>query len=245
MNFPPQPKETEVFSGLAKRPASRWRILCEILVVVTIFAAVLALPLVSRHHWLNIACLVAFFAAMTVFLRSRQSGWSHYGLFRPKSWWRAVWVALLLVFSVNLLVNLTLLPAVVELLGTGPDLSIFYQIRGRPTSLALLLVLTWLWAALGEEMFFRGYLMTRIAELFGSGWSGWMLGLLGSSLLFGLGHFYQGAAGMLLTGSLGLVAGIIFLATGRNLWVPILWHGFTDSFALVIIYLDKLPKAGF
>ena len=40
----------------------------------------------------------------------------------------------------------------------------------------------------------------------------------------------------------GLVFGMLYLTGGRNLWLPILTHGFSDTIALVLIYFGLVPK---
>ena len=61
------------------------------------------------------------------------------------------------------------------------------------------------------------------------------------SLLFGLGHFYQGPAGMIGSSVSGLLFGALYLTWGRNLWLPILAHGFSDTIGLALIYLGLAP----
>ncbi len=63
-----------------------------------------------------------------------------------------------------------------------------------------------------------------------------MFSLLLVSVLFGLLHSYQGTVGVVMTGVTGLVFGILYLASGRNLWAPIIAHGTTDTVSFLIIY---------
>jgi len=70
-----------------------------------------------------------------------------------------------------------------------------------------------------------------------------------AAVVFGLGHWPQGLAGVALTGTLGLGLGAILLYH-RSLWVAVLAHGFFDatSFALLASVermglLDKLKGA--
>jgi membrane protease YdiL (CAAX protease family) len=46
---------------------------------------------------------------------------------------------------------------------------------------------------------------------------------------------------MLATGISGLVFGVLYLATGRNLWAPILAHGIYDTVGFLLIFLGKYP----
>ena len=62
------------------------------------------------------------------------------------------------------------------------------------------------------------------------------------SLLFGLGHFYQGVAGVASSTVSGLFFGVLYLKSGRNLWLPILAHGFSDTIGLALIYLGLVPE---
>ena len=34
----------------------------------------------------------------------------------------------------------------------------------------------------------------------------------------------------------------LYLAAGRNLWLPILAHGFSDTIALALIYFGLVPE---
>ncbi len=241
-DLPEKPHEPWRQRLIERHSTSRPAIAVEILVAILCFGTVITLPFVIRGFWVHLLLLALFFIGLTVFIWLSKGSWRSYGLSSPGRWLRTISLALLLVFAVNLLVNTIVLPAVVAFAGAPPDLSIFYEARRSPVSLTLLLAVTWTWAAFGEELFFRGYLLNRLADLLGRSRAGWALGLLGSSALFGLCHFYQGLAGILLTGIVGLLAGLIYLAMGRNLWVPILWHGLTDTFTLLIIFIDKIDN---
>ena len=66
-----------------------------------------------------------------------------------------------------------------------------------------------------------------------------------SSLLFGLGHIYQGLSGMILSTLVGLLYIGAYFINGRNLWAPNLIHGIYDTTAFFTIFLSldrKIPK---
>ena len=69
--------------------------------------------------------------------------------------------------------------------------------------LGVILVLV---VALGEEIIFRGYLLKRIEEITAST----PLAVLSSTLLFAFGHAYEGGAGMVAVGYIGLVFSLLF-----------------------------------
>lgn len=62
-------------------------------------------------------------------------------------------------------------------------------------------------AGICEETGFRGYVLTKL-NLF---LNNWYLTVGLSSLCFGLGHFYQGAGGVILTGIYGLLFCLLFI----------------------------------
>jgi membrane protease YdiL (CAAX protease family) len=105
----------------------------------------------------------------------------------------------------------------------------------------LFLVLTWVLAAFGEEMVYRGYLMNRVAGLFNHARRPWLISLLVVHVAFAAAHAYQGWTGAIDEGLMGLLLGVIYLRTGRNLAVPIVAHGITDSIDFVLMFLGKYP----
>lgn len=111
-------------------------------------------------------------------------------------------------------------------------------------SLALFLTLSWILAAFGEELCFRGFLLQRLARVLGGSQTAWIVALLVSSAFFGWGHTEQGAAGWVQEGLSGLLLGVLFLACQRNLAVPIIAHGISNTLAFVLIYLGRYPGVG-
>jgi membrane protease YdiL (CAAX protease family) len=94
-----------------------------------------------------------------------------------------------------------------------------HQMRTDPWTLLALLALS----ASQEELFSRGYLVTRLRELLGSPWTAVTVG----AVPFALGHLYEGAAGVLGAYCSGLVLGWAFLKL-RSVWPLILAHAIFD-----------------
>ncbi|PYO98755.1 MAG: hypothetical protein DMD60_03475 [Gemmatimonadetes bacterium] len=98
-------------------------------------------------------------------------------------------------------------------------------------------------AAFGEEFVYRGYLLTRIARALGGEPRAWRAALVATSILFGVGHAFQGWSGVISAGLGGFLFGLLYLATGRNLWVCMIAHGTTDTVGFLLLYLGKYPGA--
>ncbi len=171
----------------------------------------------------------------------RRSSWREFGLRRPESWARTFFLAIGGVVTIHVLVGRILSRLVVDLTKQPVDISRFDALRGNITALISGLIIVWTLAAFGEEMIFRGFVMNRIADLFKNRKNGLIAALFISSILFGMGHFYQGLSGVILTGIVGIIYVLAYLADRCNLWAPILIHGLYDTSAFLLIYfnLDK------
>jgi membrane protease YdiL (CAAX protease family) len=99
------------------------------------------------------------------------------------------------------------------------------------------LAIVWIFAGFGEEIGYRGYLVTRAADLGSRSKAAYAVAMLYVSVLFGLGHFYKGPAGVMDSTYSGLVLGSLYLLSGCNLWAPILAHGLVDTAAVVAIFM--------
>lgn len=142
------------------------------------------------------------------------------------------------------LVGFLILTLLKPLIGTQTqDLSLFSNMLGHniPALLGWLAV-TWSFAAFGEEIVYRGYLMSRMSDLVGTSRWGWGISLLVSSIIFSLSHAYQGPAGMIQSGTLGLVFGSVYLIARRNLWANILCHGINDSLNFLLLFFFLVAR---
>ncbi len=94
-------------------------------------------------------------------------------------------------------------------------------------------------AGVGEEIVYRGFLITYSAELFGD--IGW--GVVGTLVLpavsFGLAHIYQGFHAVVKIVAMALLFGFFFFRTG-SLWPLILLHTAIDAVGgLLSWYLEE------
>jgi len=134
-------------------------------------------------------------------------------------------------------------PALARVTGRLPDVSLFAPLAGNVHFLLISLAVAWTLAACGEEFVFRGYLLTRVARALGGAPRAWLGALMVTSILFGVGHAYQGLSGMITAGLGGFVFGLLYLATGRNLWVSVVAHGTMDTVGFLLLFSGKYPGA--
>lgn len=97
------------------------------------------------------------------------------------------------------------------------------------SALGLLLVLV---VAVAEETIFRGYLILRFRSIAASP----AFGIAMSTLVFALGHGYEGSAGLVTVGFMGLVFAAMYLWRG-SLIAPMAMHFLQDFIGVVVVPL--------
>jgi hypothetical protein len=132
-------------------------------------------------------------------------------------------------------------PFLIHVLHKKPNLEDFRDLIGNFGLTLIFIGLTWTLAAFGEEMVYRGYLMNRVADFFNRTRGAWIISLIVVHVGFGLAHAYQGITGIIDEGLSGLLLGIVYLRTGRNLSVPVIAHGVGDTIDFILIFLNKYP----
>ena len=128
------------------------------------------------------------------------------------------------------------MPVANHVSGKEQDLSDFDGLQGDLGMLLALLALSWTLAAFGEELAYRGYLLTRLREALGGGRLGLVIGVLGSSLLFGLGHTEQGLIGVLVV-TVDAVAWCLLRLRYRTVWASALAHGFNNTLGFLAFFV--------
>jgi membrane protease YdiL (CAAX protease family) len=86
-----------------------------------------------------------------------------------------------------------------------------------------------------------GLLDEPVADVLNRTQTAWIVSLFAVPIGFGLAHAYQGITGVIDEGLMGLLLGLIYLRAGRNLAVPIIAHGASDSIDAVLIFLGLYP----
>jgi membrane protease YdiL (CAAX protease family) len=179
------------------------------------------------------------FVIALVSIRLREGSWYAIGLGRPKSWPLTILIALVAAVGI-LAVGQFATEPLAHRLGLHFLKSAASAVglkRGDYLSLAKTLAIIWTFAAFGEELSYRRYLLGRAADaLGGSALANW-LGLVVASVLFGFGHTYEGSAGIFSAASDGFMIGAVYLLCRRNLWVAVLTHGFIDTIGLFLVFL--------
>ena len=85
-------------------------------------------------------------------------------------------------------------------------------------------------AGVSEEIFFRLLLFICLTMVSNSIW----IGIIGSTLLFGITHYYQGWQGVIATTGYGAIFMFLYLST-QHIWVPIALHIILDLNALLVV----------
>jgi membrane protease YdiL (CAAX protease family) len=232
-------KNSSELSGRFRRPLA----LVQIALVAIVFLGVK-----SGAQWLGLAFsgsfgVVGAVIAATIMLRLDGASWRELGLRAPTRLWSWVKLPLLVVGAMAATVLLAVIgiPALLgNLLETTQGGHAFdFLVGNLPALLLVLVFVAWGAAAFGEEMLFRGWLLNRLETLFGGTRLALVAALFGQAVIFGFGHSSQGALGIIITGSIGLIMGLVYLIGGRWLLPTIIAHGMIDTISLVQTYAGE------
>lgn len=212
----------------------------QLLTVAAVFlGAYFLLPALGLPMAGPLAVLLATATALAT-QRARGASWAEFGLARPPRPWRLPWQALgLAVLGYGVAAAAML--AAVKGLGWAPVRpDRLAMVQGHLPALLGMLAIAWTTAAVGEELLFRGFLQARLRGLLGAGAGRALLAALLQAGVFGLVHAYQGPTGVLVTGCLGLVFGLVRLRLA-TVWPLVLAHGLIDTLSLLALYAGAIP----
>jgi membrane protease YdiL (CAAX protease family) len=117
----------------------------------------------------------------------------------------------------------------------NPDRYFNGSLAGPPTLLfPLMFGLTFL-AAMGNELFYRGFLFTRMRQH-----THWLVALLAAAAMFGFYHYFNsGLSGAIMGMVVSLVSGWL-MQRHNNIITPILFHYLQYQAAILVFYLSVL-----
>ena len=200
-------------------------------VVWTMIIGVLLSILIDRNF--------NFFTGLTVALLILWSGkfnWSSFG-FAKRLTLATVFKSLGI--TVLLAIGFYIFEGVLEIFFGRIDISSFDNVRGNISEYISLMILVWVFAAIGEEFIYRGYYMKQLANLFGASNKAWLISAIIISIYFGTSHAYQGISGIIAVTLWHFCISLIFFKNKNNLFSPILIHGFYDTIGVTLIYYNQ------
>jgi membrane protease YdiL (CAAX protease family) len=234
--------ENQIESATPTRRPRRFRYLIDIIVLI---AAVFGLEAAAEAIYapksmeagfafgLGIQMLEVLIACVLIWFRRERL--ADIGLKYPQSWLRTFLIGILIAAIVFAGIYFS------EKAGFHRDLSRFAALKGNLTLTACAVVYVLIGAGFYEEFMFRGFLMQGLAMLFGGSRGAWGAALIIQGALFGVSHAYQNPLGMLITGTLGTLLGVLVLVSGRNLWPAIIAHGLFDASRSILFYFQGPP----
>lgn len=191
--------------------------------------------IVIRHNVFHIVPneVIVLCVVGLVSVRLRDGRWSAMGFKRPASW-RHIFLIALAAAVLRILLGQFAIEPITGFFWPQPSApALANEITGNVKIALLALLIVWTFAAFGEEIAYRGYLLTRAADVGGRSTTAYWIGIVLVSILFGYGHYYKGASGVIDSAIAGLILGTAYMLAGRNLWAGILAHGFIDTFGVI------------
>ncbi len=146
--------------------------------------------------------------------------WNYFGLSNP-NWTKSIISGILYAIGIFVFVDIMLQPVFEHLFGEI-DLQALDGIKGNFISYIIFILFMWVVAGFGEEFLFRGYIVKRLAIIFGNTNNSWIIAVSITAVIFGLAHIYQGPSGVITTGIIGFIIGMIFLDTVKIFLSPCL-----------------------
>jgi hypothetical protein len=221
----------------------RWRYLVDIIVLVAVtflldavLGAFVSVPMNLEKGFVLDAIgkmLLVAIGCGLVLLRGERLG--DIGLKRPENWTRTFMIGIALAAIVFIAMYVS------EKAGFRRDLSKFTSVEGNLKLAVLSVFYALIGAGFYEEFTFRGFLMQGLAMMFGGSRGAWIVACIVQGALFGAGHAYQNLLGVAITGTLGILMGLLVLASGRNLWPVMIGHGLFDASRFVLFYFQGPP----
>lgn len=169
------------------------------------------------------------FAILALLLRLEQQGWEGVGV-RRRDWARHVGIGVGIGLAMFLFLNVALTAALEGMIPRpapqGPSILSFFA---EWKNLIVWLPIGVFGGGVVEELE-RIFVLTRFEQWLGR--PGLVLGVILSSVMFGMGHLYQGVGAALSTAVSGVVFALVFLRR-RSALEPMTAHAFSDVIAMV------------
>lgn len=211
---------------------TRMHALTDLIMVVGVLVAVKQSLLPFTVVFAGPASTFSAMIVATWVLYRRRYSWADLGLRWPENWLKTIGLTLVvfLLFLAAAGGFSALADLFFEDIGTSGR---FAFVEGNLAGYLLVMALVWTHGSFFEELLFRAFVITKLGDALGGTASASLLAVVLAAVFFGYRHYYyQGLHGALVTGGIGLVFGLVYLAIGRKNILPLVFtHGLANSIA--------------
>lgn len=215
---------------ISTEPRGIWPVLLDLALVVGVLVVVKQSVLPYSLVYAGPASTFAAMIVATILLRRSGAGWGDLGFRWPTNWLAtgAISVAVFVAFLAIAGASSALADVWFEDIGASGR---FDFVEGNLPAYLLIMALVWTHGSFFEELLFRAFVISKLIDLLPSSRRAGIFAVVLAAIFFGYRHFYyQGAHGALVTGSIGLVFGLIYLKLRHTTIIPlIIVHGVANS----------------
>ncbi len=220
--------------------------LIDLILFLSLMFFVRTLYFSSIGYWGNILLnTVATLSLATLLLHLRGQSWKTMGLTKPKSYLKVLGIAAVAfiatlgsimffeIFLRDILFPVVSSQAVIPTEIPEPSADRFPNMKGRIALFLGVIVIVWIESCL-EELQDRGFSLNRFEALLSKIPFSIVFAVIIQAAIFGFRHLpSHGLAGAMVVGIIGLVFGIVYVVSGRNLWPLIIAHCFLNTISMM------------
>ena len=216
------------------------------LFIFAFFFILLILPLAGNNPILKQIVLWSANILMLIYvwvgLKLRGESWKDFGLtFKSISWRGGIKLFLLSLLVLVLALAGFIIGSIIMANITGipesANMAGYDYLKDNIGMLLLTLAGVYIVSSFGEEVIYRGFLITRISQIGAESKIAINIAVILSAIIFGLIHYDWGPMGMVQTGFMGLALGICYIKFKRKLWILILAHAYMDTILMIQMYM--------
>ena len=152
-----------------------------------------------------------------------------------RNWWISLGIGGLVGSAIHFLIDPIIIPLSEAATGSTIDLSQFVDVHGDAGAFIELLIVALIFGGVVEEICFRGFFIGWGISLYGRRAA--LPLVLVTSVAFGIGHWYQGPAGAIVTGTSSIVFGLVYIMTGFKLLPAVATHMSVNFLGVLDLYL--------
>ena len=210
--------------------------LLDLIIFLTVMYLVRTVYIDSIGFWGNaLFRSVSTVGTATVLLYVRKQSWKNLGLTKPDNLWRMLIIAAITMgATVGTMIIFEVLKDIINPLSEESNSSGIDAKDIQDGIMYSITIMTFVWIeSFLEELQDRGFSLNRLESLFSKSQLTTILAVLMQAAIFGFRHSYDLSARSISTGLIGLVFGIVYVLSKRNLWPLIIAHIVLNSISMM------------